>query len=165
MYIATNDHYTYNRYCFENQDFVVLVAAGNSGNRGNSVGSVGSPATSKACISVGASVNEKSAFNGNCPETETEEAMCYDNLANFSSVGPTRLESYGALPHPIPILVHYPIPILVHCSALTNTTPFHPYPVHCSALTNTTPSHPPQYTVVHGPILPHPIPTQYIVVH
>ena len=68
-------------YTFDNQDFLVLVAAGNSGGDGSSQfpGSLGSPATSKNCLAVGATENENLAgsqgFNDN-------------DLAYFSSRGP-----------------------------------------------------------------------------
>jgi len=48
-------------YSYENQDFLVLVAAGNSGqdrNTGDQVsGSLGSPATAKNCVAIGATSN------------------------------------------------------------------------------------------------------------
>lgn len=60
-------------YSFANEEFVVLVAAGNDGARG--LASVGSPATAKNCIAVGASVSAP--------------AGSIENVATFSSRGPT----------------------------------------------------------------------------
>jgi len=75
---STANRYTLNardidQYSYENEEFVVLVAAGNDGSRGR--GSLGSPATAKNCISVGASVN---AATGSI-----------EDMASFSSRGPT----------------------------------------------------------------------------
>jgi hypothetical protein len=61
-------------FSWQNPEFVVLVAAGNSGAQGAS--SIGSPATAKNCIAVGASVNPKGGAS-------------LQNLADFSSIGPT----------------------------------------------------------------------------
>ena len=47
-------------YSFEKQDYLVLVAAGNSGSEG--LGSVGSPATAKSCMSIGASSSPTASF-------------------------------------------------------------------------------------------------------
>ncbi|GMH52978.1 hypothetical protein TL16_g01349 [Triparma laevis f. inornata] len=56
-------------YSYEHQDFLVLVAAGNSGS---SPGTLGSPATAKNCVSVGATQNGDNS----------------NDLAGFSSRGP-----------------------------------------------------------------------------
>jgi hypothetical protein len=64
-------------YSWQNPEFVVLVAAGNSGAQGPR--SIGSPATAKNCIAVGASVNPKGGGGANS----------HQNLADFSSIGPT----------------------------------------------------------------------------
>ncbi len=70
----TSDARQVDSYSFENQDFLVLVAAGNSGGDGSSQfpGSLGAPATAKNCVSVGAT------SNGN------ED----NDIAYFSSRGP-----------------------------------------------------------------------------
>lgn len=60
------------QYSYDNEEFVILIAAGNSGPSGNTVGS---PATAKNSISVGASVNAKTGS--------------IENMATFSSRGPT----------------------------------------------------------------------------
>ena len=61
----------------DNDDFLVLVAAGNSGRDGPL--SVGSPATAKNCVAVGATDNVPAASGGSSP----------DSIAVFSSLGPT----------------------------------------------------------------------------
>lgn len=79
---------------FDNQDFLVLVAAGNSGNQGP--GSVGSPATAKSALSVGASLGTSESFQKNnlnpqniCPAGQP----CTENMAPFSSLGPLPADS------------------------------------------------------------------------
>ena len=59
------------KYVHEKDDYVVVVAAGNSGGRGE--GSIGSPATAKNCIAVGASYSKPNP----------------DAIVWFSSQGPT----------------------------------------------------------------------------
>eukprot|EP00520_Triparma_pacifica_P005907 CAMPEP_0118661860 /NCGR_PEP_ID=MMETSP0785-20121206/16513_1 /TAXON_ID=91992 /ORGANISM="Bolidomonas pacifica, Strain CCMP 1866" /LENGTH=871 /DNA_ID=CAMNT_0006555345 /DNA_START=294 /DNA_END=2909 /DNA_ORIENTATION=- len=68
-------------YTWENQDFLVLVAAGNSGGDGTNQfpGSLGSPATSKNCLAVGATENEN---------VKGGSAFANNDLAYFSSRGP-----------------------------------------------------------------------------
>ena len=61
----------------DNDDFLVLVAAGNSGRDGPL--SVGSPATAKNCVAVGATDNVPATSGGSSP----------DSIAVFSSLGPT----------------------------------------------------------------------------
>mmetsp|Transcript_21214 Transcript_21214/g.42339 ORF Transcript_21214/g.42339 Transcript_21214/m.42339 type:complete len:930 (+) Transcript_21214:113-2902(+) len=70
----TGDARQIDQYSWDNQDFLVLVAAGNSGGDGSSqfTGSLGAPATSKNCVAVGATQNGN---NDN-------------DLAYFSSRGP-----------------------------------------------------------------------------
>ncbi|GMI14902.1 hypothetical protein TrLO_g7348 [Triparma laevis f. longispina] len=70
----TGDARQVDQYSWDNQDFLVLVAAGNSGGDGSSQfpGSLGAPATAKNCVSVGATSN---GDNDN-------------DLAYFSSRGP-----------------------------------------------------------------------------
>jgi hypothetical protein len=55
----TGDARQVDQYSWDNQDFLVLVAAGNSGGDGSSQfpGSLGAPATAKNCVSVGATSN------------------------------------------------------------------------------------------------------------
>jgi serine protease AprX len=94
------------RFVWEHKDFCVIVANGNDGTdddgdgRINS-GSVTSPATSKNCISVGASENLRPGFNGNTyggwwPSDYPASPFAGDPMANdpeqvaaFSSRGPT----------------------------------------------------------------------------
>jgi hypothetical protein len=61
----------FDRFQWENQDFLVLVAAGNSGRDG--VETVGTPATAKNIVAVGAALNGQS----------------HEQLVDFSSRGPT----------------------------------------------------------------------------
>uniref|UniRef100_A0A7S4MVU2 subtilisin n=1 Tax=Odontella aurita TaxID=265563 RepID=A0A7S4MVU2_9STRA len=65
------DERGFDAYLRKNDDFLIIIAAGNSGSRGNTVGK---PATCKNGISVGASQNGQSK----------------DNIAGFSSRGPTK---------------------------------------------------------------------------
>jgi hypothetical protein len=72
----TGDARQTDQYSYDNQDFLVLVAAGNSGTdeAGNQVsGSLGAPATAKNCVSVGATQNGDDA----------------NDLAYFTSRGPS----------------------------------------------------------------------------
>lgn len=57
-------------FMWNHKDFVIVFAAGNSGS---AAGSVGSPSTAKSALSVGA----------------TERGSLANNIANFSSCGPT----------------------------------------------------------------------------
>lgn len=75
------------RFMFDNQDYLVLVAAGNSGFSND--GTVGSPATSKSCLSVGASKNTDHSnrlINIGCGAGKN--GPCENNMADFSSSGP-----------------------------------------------------------------------------
>ena len=84
-------------YQYENQDFIILVAAGNSGTNGP--GSVGTPATAKNIIGVGASVAPKNSWAdaavGLCNPATGANAKCTqfqkleNSMAGFSSSGPT----------------------------------------------------------------------------
>lgn len=84
-------------YQYENQDYLVLVAAGNSGANGQ--GSVGTPAVAKNIIGVGASVAPKNSWGdkavGQCTPTTGAGAKCTrfkkleNSMASFSSSGPT----------------------------------------------------------------------------
>merc|ERR1712226_658322 len=68
----------FDNYIYNNDDFLPMVAAGNSGN-GNAMQTVGSPATAKNIIAVGASASGgRDLFNGG------EKYLAY-----FSSRGPT----------------------------------------------------------------------------
>jgi hypothetical protein len=73
---------------WDNQDFLVLVAAGNSG--GNGPGSVGSPASAKSVLSVGASSGTDSSFeyDGRSCKTKVTGEPCTESMASFSSLGP-----------------------------------------------------------------------------
>ena len=89
---------------WDNQDFLILVAAGNSGGQGG--GSVGSPATAKSVLSVGASLSTKSSFeqNGLNPNNicTVPGQPCTESMASFSSLGPlpsdTRLKPEVSAP-------------------------------------------------------------------
>jgi hypothetical protein len=84
-------------YQYEHQDYLVLVAAGNSGANGQ--GSVGTPAVAKNIIGVGASVAPKNSWGdkavGQCTPTTGTGAKCTrfakleNSMASFSSSGPT----------------------------------------------------------------------------
>lgn len=70
-------------YLNQNEDVVVLVAAGNSGKQGPST--ISSPAGAKNVITIGASLNSAESFGSNsCPQIRNE-----DSVAAFSSLGPT----------------------------------------------------------------------------
>jgi hypothetical protein len=76
------------RFSWEHEDFVVLVAAGNDGTAG--AGTVSTPATCKNCITVGSS----EGFYENSVSYEYKPPAPYpgpqpSNLAEYSSVGPT----------------------------------------------------------------------------
>lgn len=87
-------------FCWQHQEFVILVAAGNSGDLGR--GTVGAPATAKNVISVGASFNAHAAVeqyrhdsslwvyeHGAFPFASFDH-IDTDALASFSGRGPTR---------------------------------------------------------------------------
>jgi len=84
-------------YQYEHQDYLVLVAAGNSGANGQ--GSVGTPAVAKNVIGVGASVAPKNSWGdkavNTCNPTTGANAKCTrfkkleNSMASFSSSGPT----------------------------------------------------------------------------
>eukprot|EP00761_Pharyngomonas_kirbyi_P011439 gb/GECH01011464.1/.p1 GENE.gb/GECH01011464.1/~~gb/GECH01011464.1/.p1 ORF type:complete len:1288 (+),score=256.97 gb/GECH01011464.1/:1-3864(+) len=80
------------KWMYENEDDIVLFAAGNAGSGG--FYSVGAPATNKNGLAVGASINQKDSWREVCKlhqdsfcgiYTETER----EDLASFSSRGPT----------------------------------------------------------------------------
>ena len=80
------------RFMFDNQDFLVLVAAGNSGRDG--AGSVGSPATAKSALSVGASLGTQESFQkNNVNNPPCGGGACTENMASFSSLGPLPSDS------------------------------------------------------------------------
>lgn len=64
------------RFTYENKDFTVLFAASNAGSNGYF--SIGNPALSKNCIAVGAT-----------QVVDETEGLHQDNMAYFSSIGPT----------------------------------------------------------------------------
>jgi len=70
----------YDNYMVNYDDFLVIIAAGNSGDNGR--GSVGSPATCKNGLSVGATQNAAPHISASM--------IGEDYLASFSSRGPTR---------------------------------------------------------------------------
>jgi subtilisin family serine protease len=90
---ANTNRYTLNSrdvdaYSFDNQDYLVLVAAGNSGGQGT--GSVGAPATAKSCMSIGASQSTTESMTligagGDDPAVAQQHQV----VADFSSLGPT----------------------------------------------------------------------------
>lgn len=80
------------KWMYENDEDLVLFAAGNSGSAG--FYSVGSPATNKNGLSVGASVNQKDSWKTVCEHFQagscgTYTAVDREDLASFSSRGPT----------------------------------------------------------------------------
>jgi serine protease AprX len=94
------------RFVWEHKDFCILVAAGNDGTDRDGDGrinpmSVTSPATAKNCITVGASENNRIAFNANtygawwpsdypvAPYRNDPMANNPDEVVAFSSRGPT----------------------------------------------------------------------------
>ena len=76
------------RFAWDHEDFLVLVAAGNDGTAGS--GTVSTPATCKNCITVGASEGfyEKDVGYQYKPPTSAPGPQV-SNLAEFSSVGST----------------------------------------------------------------------------
>lgn len=76
------------RFSWEHEDFLVLVAAGNDGTAG--AGTVSTPATCKNCIAVGSSEGfyENGVSYANKPPASFPGPQP-SNLAEFSSVGPT----------------------------------------------------------------------------
>lgn len=70
----------FDQFMFENDDFLMMIAAGNSGD-GNKAYTVSSPATAKNIISVGAS-------NSCCNDLD-EFQLGPNHIASFSSRGPT----------------------------------------------------------------------------
>jgi len=82
----TSSSYYFDLYSFENQDFLVTIAAGNDGSASTaSDGTLGSPATGKNVLSVGAGEQTEEFWQDlgiNCDD-------CDDNdIASFSSRGP-----------------------------------------------------------------------------
>jgi hypothetical protein len=58
--VYTQQAFAVDEYMFDNQDFLVLFAAGNDGDEGS--GSLGSPATAKNCVTVGAAQSSTESF-------------------------------------------------------------------------------------------------------
>ncbi|WP_225413269.1 S8 family serine peptidase [Stigmatella hybrida] len=69
-----------------NQEMVILFAAGNSGSGANTVGT---PATAKNVITVGASENVRAFGAPDLCDTPDSEANSLNDIASFSSRGPT----------------------------------------------------------------------------
>ena len=70
----------FDQYMYENDDFLILVAAGNSG-AGDAMNTVGSPATAKNVIAVGS----HHSFGSSVPTAKLGPAY----VSDFSSRGPT----------------------------------------------------------------------------
>jgi len=70
----------YDRYISDNDDFLLVIAAGNDGEEGS--GTVGSPATGKNSLAVGATLNASPHLR--------DGMRGPDYLAGFSARGPTR---------------------------------------------------------------------------
>jgi len=83
----THQAQQFDKYMYENDDFLMILAAGNDGY-GDGRGTIGSPATSKNCISVGASHSY-----GNDLDPGFLGLFGFqkgpNHLADFSSRGPT----------------------------------------------------------------------------
>lgn len=75
------------QFMWDNKDALIFVAAGNSGNSGS--GTIGTPATNKNGVAVGASYNDEQAWNLNGKVSTKASQLTKDNLASFSSRGPT----------------------------------------------------------------------------
>merc|ERR1719230_468893 len=82
----TSSSYYFDLYSFENQDFLVTIAAGNDGSASTaSDGTLGSPATGKNVLSVGAGEQTAKFW----ADLDITCAGCDDNdIASFSSRGP-----------------------------------------------------------------------------
>jgi len=74
----------FDEYIYENDDFLIVVAAGNSGG-GNTPNSVGEPATAKNIIAVGATQSANADLTSSMNEVPSQ-----DYIASFSSRGPTK---------------------------------------------------------------------------
>jgi len=72
-------------FSFEQQDFLILFAAGNDGAGG--AGTVGAPATAKNALSVGASYSPTESFADNFG-AQCAMQPCEGRIAQFSSLGP-----------------------------------------------------------------------------
>lgn len=79
-------------YMYNNKNFLILAAAGNSGQCGTEAGTVNSPSTSKNAISVGASLNSGEAwpsYNDASYEAFSNQiTFDKESMADFSSIGP-----------------------------------------------------------------------------
>ncbi|CAM6129611.1 unnamed protein product [Calypogeia fissa] len=74
-------------FSYENEDVLIVFAAGNDGDRGAST--IASPATSKNCLAVGASLNAMDSFESILPSDVLLPLEFLTTVAPFSSVGPT----------------------------------------------------------------------------
>mmetsp|Transcript_31675 Transcript_31675/g.57322 ORF Transcript_31675/g.57322 Transcript_31675/m.57322 type:complete len:600 (-) Transcript_31675:437-2236(-) len=70
----------FDQFMYDNDDFLILIAAGNSGH-GDAPNTVGSPATGKNIIAVGA--------HHNTDTSRTDRGLGPSYIADFSSRGPT----------------------------------------------------------------------------
>lgn len=69
------------KFSYENDDFLVLFAAGNSGPE---FGTLGAPAGAKNILSIGAGENDVQTYPG-----QYQDSVDFNNLVYFSSRGPT----------------------------------------------------------------------------
>ncbi|EKX33764.1 hypothetical protein GUITHDRAFT_90664, partial [Guillardia theta CCMP2712] len=74
------------QFIFDHDDFLILVAAGNSGP---GAGTIGSPATAKNILAVGAGANTLAAYQDYDGYTGTAHDKQRTGLVDFSSRGPT----------------------------------------------------------------------------
>eukprot|EP00547_Thalassionema_nitzschioides_P008196 CAMPEP_0194229580 /NCGR_PEP_ID=MMETSP0156-20130528/43965_1 /TAXON_ID=33649 /ORGANISM="Thalassionema nitzschioides, Strain L26-B" /LENGTH=559 /DNA_ID=CAMNT_0038962135 /DNA_START=1 /DNA_END=1679 /DNA_ORIENTATION=- len=78
-------------YMYQNDDFLMLIAAGNDGYSSDHIGTVGAPATSKNCLAVGASHSYGDGLDGGLLSLRLFGFQLGPNhLADFSSRGPTQ---------------------------------------------------------------------------
>jgi subtilisin family serine protease len=76
----TTQSRNFDQYMYDNDEFLILIAAGNSG-AGDTAGTVGSPATGKNIIAVGA--------HHNADTSQPKGGLGPSYIADFSSRGPT----------------------------------------------------------------------------
>jgi len=94
----TSESKDIDEFIYNNQDMVILVAAGNDGDCHTSYNTVGAPATAKNCIAVGATMNSNVSWSlfqdddelyTTFGTTNNGKYFNEDSMAYFSSVGPT----------------------------------------------------------------------------